>query len=899
MTQRAAWLAIPLLVATLVSFRSGTNEGLSVESIPLKEGQLLARALDFIDKNYVDSSSIDPLHMLEGASKELEQAIPPLLIKEQSKELKIRMGDQRLDLPLSNPISIKEISPILGKVLGFLDLFYHGELDEGERLTLAMNGLIASLDPHSNYLPPKVYNEFKIGTKGKFGGLGIVIGIRDGDLTVIAPLEGTPAYQVGLKAKDKIVQIGEESTINMGLSEAVDQLRGDVGTQVSLVVTRTGTAVPLKFTLTRALIQIQSVAGRILENKTGGPRLALLKIKNYQEDTMFQFKKIIRSFRAQGKLDGMILDLRNNPGGLLDQAISMADYFLSQGVIVKTVGAHGEVFEVEEAKPGEGGEEIPLVVLVDEGSASASEIVAGTLQGNDRAILLGNRTFGKGSVQTVYDLKDGSALKLTIAKYLTAKDRPVHSIGINPDVGLIPITLTEKMVDLFEDIKTREIDLEKEGPQKKEVSPLPLPQYQMRYLTLEGKDEENTGQIELDEDFPVRLAAKFLAESQPSDRPAFLKKVPKILETVAEEEDHRLQEAMTKIGVDWSKGSKEGKPRGVVTISLEDEKGRPRKGFSAGESGFLRVTVENRGNVPFDRLVGVTKSEDPLFANLEFPFGKVGPSEKREWKRALKIPDLVKRRNIPVELEFHEQFNRIPQTLKINLEVEEPPLPVFEYRYRIVDNGSRGTRGNGNGKMERGETVGLLFQIKNSGEGKSQAPVVNLKKVEGEEVFIEKGRQELEPLLPSGEEEALMRFRIPAKGKMEKVVFDLNIQDTHLGKELSDHLVIPLSQDPSSPPPGVFQTPPKILTDPKDPPLKSEGSYTLRGRVTDDHQVKYLVVFVGGEKVFYQQPATSGESKSLDFKIILPLKKGINLVTLEAEDDRALTTRKEWVLWRE
>ena len=501
--KRTSWLAIPLVVATIATLRVKSDDKIALQTVPQKDSKVISRAIDFIEKNYVDPQAVDPEKMLKLASKQLVRNIPPLLVKEGPKGLDASMGEKKIHLPYHGQLSIAEVPDILSRLMGFLQMFYQGRLDEKERLTLGMTGVTDSLDPHSNYLSAKVYNEFKIGTKGNFGGLGIVIGIRENDLTVIAPLEGTPAYQAGIKAKDKIIQIGEESTINMGLTEAVEKLRGTVGSKVSLVVTRTGTAAPLHFTLTRALIHIQSVGGRLLDGK----KIGLLKIKNFQEDTLEQFLKTLRSFeREGGELSGLILDLRNNPGGLLDQAVAISDFFLSDGVIVKTVGANGEPLEVEKATPGDEGEEMPVVVIVNEGSASASEIVAGALQFNDRAVVIGNRSFGKGSVQTVYDLKDGSALKLTIAKYLTAHDQQVQSIGINPDVGLIPTSVEPKTVDLFEDVKRRELDLEE--PEEDEIHRepnLPPSPLQMTYLGREKTEEEddNAGKIELEGDFPV------------------------------------------------------------------------------------------------------------------------------------------------------------------------------------------------------------------------------------------------------------------------------------------------------------------------------------------------------------------------------------------------------------
>ncbi len=910
LAKRILWLSLPLILATVVLYRMRTPPPVVLDTVPVKDTKVISRAIYFIKSNYFDPESLNPRRMLTKASKRLESGVAPLIVREKEKGLEVLMGEKKAMIPLSQPVVMDDVAPALGRLLGFLDLFYQGRLDDEERLSLAMTGAADTLDPHSNYLSPKIYNEFKIGTKGNFGGLGIVIGIRDGDLTVIAPLEGTPAYQAGIRAKDKIVQIGEESTINMGLTEAVEKLRGPIGSKVTISIRREDVPNPVKFSLTRALIHIQSVAGRLLE---GHGRFALFKIKNFQEDTLDQFKKVLHGFEAGGeKIDGLILDLRNNPGGLLDQAVALGDYFLKTGTIVKTIGAHGETLETEEAEEGNEGERMPLTVIVNESSASASEIVAGALQFNNRAVVIGNRTFGKGSVQTVYDLKDGSALKLTIAQYLTATDQPVQTIGINPDIGLNPATISvndkgEKKVDLYEDIKRREKDLlEESRDEEHKPADLPPSPYQMTYLGPESQEpdeeDENAGKLEVKNDFPVKLALRLLEAPSAHllNRQETLKTLPPILEELRFEQDQVIAAKLSEVGVDWSKETASGTPAGHVTVEILNDKDQPVESLSAGDSGFLRVTVENRGAGPFSRLAGVTQSDDPLFANLEFPFGKVAPQEKKVWKTPLKIPDFVHSREIPVEIQFHESFDHFPKSPSVFLKVQDPLSPLFAYEYSIIDDGSEGTSGNGNHVAERGETVGLLFRVKNVGNGTSRAPVINLKNLDGQESFIEKGHAEMDPIDPGATREAMLRFRLPRDGHAAQVSFDMDIMDNHLGEDLGDRLTLPIASGIPDPAPGTLQSPPLLEITPATPPMVvSDSSYKLQGRVKDDHEVRHLFLLVGDEKINYQSPAASVGGKPFDFEIKVPLKKGLNLISLVAQDDRELTSRKQWVLWRE
>src|SRR3989338_8407531 len=452
------------------------------------DAPLLGRSLHYIERNYLENRALQPKKMLEDTLRELERSISPFVARVTEKKLELRYSRETVTLPLDSP-TLDELPQLLRKVLGFLQVHYQGRLEPKEREYVAATGLVDGLDPHSSFLSPKVYKEFRSGTRGNFGGLGIVIGIRDGHLTVIAPLEETPAWKAGIRAKDRIIQIGEEATINMSLTEAVEKLRGPIGTTVSLVLVREGVPEPLPFTLKRSLIEIQSVGGRLLEGK----KIALIKLRNFQESTVEDFDRLIRNLRRESPaLSGLVLDLRNNPGGLLDQAIALGDRFLADGVIVKTVGPRHE--EVEAARPGDPEEAIPLVVLVNEGSASASEIIAGAFKFNERALVIGHRSFGKGTVQTVFDLKDGSALKLTIAKYLTAHDHEVQTVGIEPDLALFPASLREGSANLF-------------PPPDEKESPAP----KIVYLEKKPEDEEETmATFALEEDFPIRLARRFL-----------------------------------------------------------------------------------------------------------------------------------------------------------------------------------------------------------------------------------------------------------------------------------------------------------------------------------------------------------------------------------------------------
>lgn len=314
-------------------------------------------------------------------------------------------------------------------VLSIMQENYVEDVDTAKAINGAINGMLSSLDPHSSYLQPEDFRELQNETKGSFSGIGIEITVKDGILTVVSPIEDTPAAKAGLQAGDQIIQVNGTSTKDMTLMEAVRLLRGKKGTDVTISVHKPSRTELEKITLTRAEIPLHSVKSMLLE-----PGLAYIRITNFQAATTRDFKKELATFEKEGPIEGLVLDLRNNPGGLLDQAIKIADVFLDEGVIVSTRGRNEEQNMEFEAHRDTGRYSFPIIVLVNEGSASASEIVAGALQDHERAILLGTATFGKGSVQTVIPMPGGAGLRLTTAKYFTPSGASIQATGIEPDV---------------------------------------------------------------------------------------------------------------------------------------------------------------------------------------------------------------------------------------------------------------------------------------------------------------------------------------------------------------------------------------------------------------------------------------------------------------------------------
>jgi carboxyl-terminal processing protease len=324
---------------------------------------------------------------------------------------------------------------VFTEVIGLLQKEYVEDTKSRDLVYGAIKGMLETLDPHSAFMPPEVYKEMQEETKGRFEGLGIEITLKDGILTVVTPIEGTPAFKAGILAGDLIVKIDGEPTKNLTLMDSVKRLRGPKGTKVTITIMREGFTKPKEVPLTREVIPVRSVRYELMDKHYG-----YIRLSHFQEKTDSEFGKAIKALEEENKgpLKGLILDLRNNPGGLLDQAVKVSDRFIDSGVIVSIDGRREEQKMKFYAHAQGTMPRYPLVVLVNNGSASGAEIVAGAVQDLNRGLLVGTKTFGKGSVQTIFPLKDGSGLRLTTAKYYTPNGRSIHNKGITPDIVVEP-----------------------------------------------------------------------------------------------------------------------------------------------------------------------------------------------------------------------------------------------------------------------------------------------------------------------------------------------------------------------------------------------------------------------------------------------------------------------------
>ncbi len=731
--------------------------------------RILTRCVGYLRSYYVEPERIEPARMLVGALNAVQQLVPPLLVESGPKGegqkpqwLRITVNGAQRTFALGGVGDLYEMNWKLLDIFEFLEANL-GDWREPARIEYAaINGMLRTLDPHSVMLDPVVYREMKLGTEGEFGGVGIVISIRDGRLVILSVMAETPGARAGLKRGDAIVAIEGQSSVNMTLNEAVERLRGEPGTPVTVLVQRKDWPEPRGFTIRRDRIRIRSVTSRPL-----GRGVGYVHVKHFQQNTYDELTREVEKLNTSGHFRGLIVDLRDNPGGLLDAAIEVSDAFLDAGTIVTTVGAGDRMRDEKRAEADGTLPDVPLVLLVNGGSASASEIVAGALKNNDRALLLGERTFGKGSVQVLYDIED-AALKLTVAQYLTPGDRSIQSIGIPPDVQTVPVLVDAEQMDLV--VSKNEVWGESNLPKhlvhlkartddrpavsfaflKNEHEAAPAPAAEA------SDDEEDDDEFQADAE--IRFAETLLLRGVTGGRTALVAGAHQLYGEVAAAEDERIRQALGKLGVDWRPAPAGEAPPAPAGLVLRAELAAGRGPVAAGDKVRFQATLTNQGATPIYRAVAVTESDYAPFADRELVFGYVAPGTSRSWSLPVSVGRGALSRYEPVRFVLHSAGEPLAVKTQLPVTIVERPRPSFALGCQVIDES-----GNGDGLVQRGERFTLRLRIDNEGAGESLGIVATVKNLSGDGVFIHGGRQKLPGL---------------AVGAGAHVDFDVEVQPT-------------------------------------------------------------------------------------------------------------------------
>jgi carboxyl-terminal processing protease len=828
--------------AAPVAFRgSGTFQPRVADDGPYQLDKLpiASKAILNVTDYYVDPSRIDPKAMFVGALQSVERTVAEVMVDGDARadKVKVTVGSASREFPIQGLDSVWKMRTLLGEVMAFVQqhLVAHQDLKSIEYA--ATNGFLQRLDPHSIILEPRQYRDMKVTTRGEFGGLGFVITMRDGNLTVVRVLRNTPAQKAGIRAKDVINKIEEQSTINMDLNDAVDRLRGKPNTKVAITLSRAGWTEPKRLQLTREVINYETVSqAKLLENGVGYVRLS-----QFSGNTTRDLQRAIEEQAAQagGALKGFVLDLRGNPGGLLDQATDVSDLFLSHGTIVKTVGdgSKQKVREVREAGADRDDlPNLPLVVIVNSSSASASEIVAGALKNNGRALVIGRQTFGKGSVQQLFEfVEPGSkdeegALKLTTAQYLTPGDISIQEIGITPDVLLLPGRAQKDQVTHFAPPRAMgEADLDGHfvNPGDKEAAAArrtaEKPSYELRYL-LEEKPAKgtaaaapHTGDLEISaeqaedeaseanpdefvEDYQIQFARDLLSRAPFAQRAKLLEAARGLVQERKVQEEERLRKRFAALGIDWSGGVPAGTPRANVAVSPSGD-----REVRAGDTVKWTVTVENVGDAPFHQLRAWSLSEKNfLLDRREFVFGNVPPGEKRSWSVPVKLPKSFDSRRDEVTLHFEAAGGKAPPDVRTTFAVVELPKPVFAFTAQVDD--AKG--GNGDGLPQRGESFTIRIDVRNEGTGASgEKTFVSLKNLGDEKAFILKGREVLGAIAPGETKSAALEIELRKGSKAETLPLRVAIIDEKTDELTQEKVEFPISADasPTTPAKGAVR----------------------------------------------------------------------------------------------
>lgn len=777
--------------------------------------------LKTIRDKYVEPGRVKPQQMFLSALNQVQKEVAQVIIlhDEKSPTVKVRADTEEKEFRVDNIQGPWDVAARLREVFAFLQTnLKDTEVDLRDIEYAACNGMLRTLDPHSVFLSPEAYKEMNLSTSGHFGGLGIVISIRDQQLTIMRPMPETPAGRAGLKRMDRITKINNESSLNMPLDDAVKRLRGKPGSKVTIWVHRDGNEGwqgSRPFELTREEIRIKSVDYRALSAGIGYVRL-----KQFQSSTADELDAALADLSKNEPLKGLVLDLRGNPGGLLDQAAKVADKFLETGPIVATVGA-AEGREEKKATARGTEPSYPIVVLQSGTSASASEIVAGALKNQDRAVIVGQTSFGKGTVQLVFPriTPDGAALKLTIAQYLTPGDVSIQGVGVAPDVQLDPMTADTLEMDLYsEESPVRERDLSKSlGGASKRSSD--RPHYKLRYNLPEeerakmrdlGGDLEDEFQL----DFPVTFCRDLVAKLPQGKRPDQVRAAKPVVEKAQDGQIQAITTDLQKLGIDWSAPPKDVKGPGADDYEVKLETDRKGDTVTAGEPMNLKVTVKNNGSEPIYQLRALTKSDGGYYDEKELAFGKLEPGKSRTatvpfgWceldgkkpgstkpvptdaKRVCKIPlDATTRQDV-VKVRFFAEGGAAPKDQELRPTVQSLPRPAFAFSYQVVDSRSA----NGDGQVQRGEGVTVFLTVKNVGTGRSYETQANIRNLTGDGLYLRGGRFELPSMSPGDTREVAFTFDVLDGLTDNFAKVEMSIADRDLRVVTSEKIVIPVTR---------------------------------------------------------------------------------------------------------
>lgn len=948
-------LVVTILSVCLTSSPSTAQNG---DEPPTRDYAELFRDVAYILENsyLVDPDSVETLDLMKKAFAALENAADEVYVESAPEtepyvnlhaENRVQVFD--LDAVESMAASVR----MLEQAFDFLKSHYRGDKELNEVRYSTVNGFLSGLDPHTMVFSPKAFKDFAVHIEGEIYGVGMYVGSRDGKLMVLEVLKGTPAFRAGFKKGDQIAKIGDESTINMTVTEAVEKIRGPRYSEVVLTVKRPKPSDPdqlelLDIAVKRDRVVIKSVESKLITDWNGdsdGPwkgGVGYVQVINFDKNTTPTLKSHLERLEEEngGKpLAGLILDLRDNSGGLLTQAVEMSDLFLESGTIVITASRNHPLYSQEAADSGEE-PEYPIIVLANETSASGAEIVTGALQKNNRAIVIGTRTFGKGSVQQLHQLRYGAQLKITVSEYLLPGKISIQETGVMPDIHARPVLLEEDGdFDLFPNERSmteKDYDRHIVSQYAKRETPDFVLDYYDKPVDFDSQNAAfMSGDLQPEEDKLVQMALEVLEEAdKPYNPQSLLEERTDAIKALKARLFDEIVKELAEQGIDWSTNGDPAADIDPETLELEvtskvieEPSGDPEDPVPVPHVR-VEARLTNNGDRTIYRMKGLSRSDYYLYKDQEFLFGKLDPGETIARSVKIRLPSYFPHaRNDLLTIEVSsmprtpgwEQPDTILFAKSVPVEIEDHGRPSFAYTATVLDVGEESRPV---GFLSPGMDARIRLEIRNTGDAPVHKGIAILRNETGRQIFLRKGRREFpeQPeteqtsedetaeeaprveLKPGETTQVEFVFEVRAGDPVEAYDFELAIVDPYSNANLVRELSIPRkgNDDVAAFPNGVEFVPPRVTaflvdSDENAAIVTTQKHVRIKAHIeaeTSSFKTWIYNSLVGDrdypDKIYFTD--SKGES-SLEISRRVHLRPGTNFFTVVARDSRGLEAR--------
>ena len=863
-----------------------------------------AKIISLIQQNYVDPTRLDPTKMLLNAIVNASKEIPEVFIVEQKTDdqqvtVLLQVNKKQLEVTLRKDEDLDSLAEALNFVENFIKQnLINSDLSNEIQLSLA-NGFLSSLDPHSDFFSQQDFDNFNQTSKGSFGGVGIFIEMLDNRVRVVSPIADSPAERAGLQARDTIDKVDGVPAFGLDLNKVVDMIKGKIGTYVTLTISRVGWDTGRDFKIQRGKI-FNTMDYYVSEEENGN--IGYVRFRRFSKEATNNMIFALNKINVNSPdFKGLIVDLRNNPGGFLDQAIAVTNIFLDEGMIVAIGKKKDKIKQVYNSDASETHYNKPLILLINQNSASASEIMAAALKYNNRALVLGNTTFGKGSVQTIYNIPKGTGLKLTIAQYFTPNFKSIQSVGVSPHIDFQIINPQPKrfsFLNEFNFFKENKFENAFEWGDEDIVDPLATVVnvfFQRERNPDNSKYSNGINLTDLSHDSIFQFAKNILVSSPPSTG------IDGLIELSQEKvnqfnikEQHFFSEELQKQGIEWVNLDEEIEPVSSIEIGVdyymlkkngENESKKPVKSdyiFKQGETGVLSVSLTNNGETDLNNIIAQSNSTDRRLNNKELPFGllKKGDSIVRELRFETKVNELNS--IIPVSFNYYASKSKIGKSVEYQVNVKGVDSPAYSLSAKLTPHWE-------NDLFVGGEIKASIQNLSNTTSG---SPFVRFSTPYNSGVSMEKFLFKAGELAPNDITSDVLIFKMEKPTREISSDFNFNLFDSSFD-------FIALSKEIKFDATNLnFLESPVIIALDQIPTFTESEEIQVKGNLTDDQQVKYYYIFVNSDKKMFSIADNDDQAEFEKFSYSVPLERGKNnLIQLVAEDDHGNISMKQTWIW--